>query len=335
MAQILIWSPGFSGSVAPWSSVKCSTRKQVESFLMPDSVILLSEVIAREHRVWLALCRLACPRTIMFTVDSSHPEALPPFVQNVSSADLPTFLRSCVHRIVTDIDPRSLINETEAFLSPNPICKAVFFDNDGTLTDSEDFTLRAIQGVLRAFYKEHGISRRIPSKPQILAMLGVKLGTLYPQLTPPEFSEALDEITTRCREEIHRRIPEGRLFPGTEEVLTRLHEAGYKLGLVSTSTPAYFGPITRQFGLERSFDAMLCLGERPGKRKSDLILELKQRWNIGEAWMVGDRSVDIEAGMESGCKTVGCLYGCGKKGEVSNASYTIKSIEELLPIILG
>lgn len=57
---------------------------------------------------------------------------------------------------------------------------------------------------------------------------------------------------------------------------------------------------------------------------------LLQHEGVGAAWMVGDRSSDVEAGLKNGLAVIGCQYaGFGTPGELAGSDVLISSFDEL------
>jgi phosphoglycolate phosphatase len=343
MAQLILWGEVPIGDLASGRIVRCLTRGKIEQYLVSDSILVMDPSAFWPNLQWLALLHLALPRVILTVYEQTSEHRYPEFVQVVNEENIEQFMNSCIHRHAITYDPREFIPIAERILKgdlfppapPRTKPQAVFFDNDGTLTDSAGYSVRAIQNAMRIVYKRHGIRRRVPAVRIILPRMGLKIGGLYESLLPEELRSLGAEIAMEARGEFDRLIPEGRLFPTVETTLNQLRNGGRKLGLVSTSTPAYFYRVVDEFGLARRFDGMICQGERPGAGKAELIRELMQRWNVTTAWMVGDRRIDIEAGKEAGCVTVGCRYGYGIDNELDGADHVIDSPGELLVLIAG
>jgi phosphoglycolate phosphatase len=340
MAQILDWNAGYRPGTPPWSVIVCPNRRKVEDYLTADSILLLNHELAWEHLRWLTLVTLTYPRAIIAVMDAPSSPALPPFLRQVSRTGLDSFLLECMHRHFTPVDPRERLYLAENALnghlpvSPQPLpYRVVFFDNDGTVTDSEDYSVKAIQRGVREVCRAHGIPARTPSRKKILNLLGLNIQGVFRHFLPPAAGEYADEATRTIRACFHELIPTGRLYPGVETTLAQLRNRGYRMFLISNSSPAYFYRVVEVFGLAKWFDGLLCSGERPGMCKGEMIAELQQRHGLRGGTMVGDREVDIRGGRQAGCRTVGCAYGYGGAGEIAGCEVTIREFSELLDLL--
>ncbi|MGO4693242.1 HAD family hydrolase, partial [Paenibacillus sp. 2TAB26] len=75
-------------------------------------------------------------------------------------------------------------------------------------------------------------------------------------------------------------------------------------------------------------------GEYETSTKVDLVARLLKDHNIQSAWMVGDRSSDVEAGKGNGLQTIGCAYATyGRASEIEGADVLINDFRELLPLL--
>ncbi len=138
----------------------------------------------------------------------------------------------------------------------------------------------------------------------------------------------------------------GGLLPHAREVLQKLRLEGHRLVLICNATTATgedVKEILRNAGIGEFFDAVVVSTD-VGCRKPDegifrIALE-KLGLQPGEVVMVGNRvSSDILGGNRVGMTTVlvrwSARYPEEVTGELERPNYTIGSLRELLPIILG
>ncbi|MNP49278.1 bifunctional 5'-methylthioadenosine/S-adenosylhomocysteine nucleosidase/phosphatase [compost metagenome] len=60
---------------------------------------------------------------------------------------------------------------------------------------------------------------------------------------------------------------------------------------------------------------------------------LLDKYHVTSAWMVGDRSSDVEAGKKNGQTVIGCAYaGFGNGTELQGADVLITNFDELLDL---
>ncbi|HSF19892.1 MAG TPA: HAD family hydrolase [Vicinamibacteria bacterium] len=175
--------------------------------------------------------------------------------------------------------------------------KTILFDWDGTLLDSFPAGYRASITVLRHLGLEVDRKRFLetysPNWYESYRLLGV----------PEEEWPNADALWRRTYRE-----QESSLFPFVRKLLTRLDEAGYSLGLVTSGTRDRVDEELKRFGLEALFAATVCFEDTDDKKPHPAPLALAIEALNAEARSciyVGDRPEDIEMGRRVGTYTVG------------------------------
>ena len=196
----------------------------------------------------------------------------------------------------------------------------LFFDLDGTLTDSAPGILRSVAYALSAF----GI--------QVDDLQGLR-----PFVGPPledsfkDFCHFTEEQAAEAVEIYHRRyhaigVHENSPYSGVYECLDTLRKRGYHL-VVATSKPEKLARVVlREFKLEDYFE---FVGGRDEEgilhTKADVIrhaisaLEIDDKSSIV---MIGDRKHDVLGAAEVGIDSIGVLFGYGDREELSSAGAT-------------
>ena len=211
----------------------------------------------------------------------------------------------------------------------------VIFDMDGTLLKSDTYAVLAIQNALRDLYKNHNISKVMPSPELILSKIGQPSVQFYLDLLDEEHKHLIDELhaVIQDHEEHALKSGKGMLFPGTEETLTYLKQQGYRIGLESNCSMRYFCNVKSVFNLERFLDISQCIGEKEGLNKISIISNFINKLKSKKAVVVGDRYYDVESGKANNCITIGCLYGYGKREELKDADFLIDDIRDLKKLL--
>ncbi len=202
--------------------------------------------------------------------------------------------------------------------------KTVIFDNDGVLFRTETVDITAINKALVL----HGFAEKSPEF--ILDCIGVTMREMCDRfgVTDPDTKESFLEDAARFEQcEIAQN---GLMYEGAPELIKRLKKKGYTVCLCSNGSYGYVNGIMGKFGLLKVFDEIWA--HKDGYSKSQAVACLAKKYSDGCFVMVGDRSIDIEAGRDSGAITVGTLYGFGGK-EPYAADYTASSIAELERVI--
>jgi phosphoglycolate phosphatase-like HAD superfamily hydrolase len=210
---------------------------------------------------------------------------------------------------------------------------AVIFDMDGTLVDSADLAVEAAWKGLRDYYRDQGMPVVLPSRKQVVSLLGLPSLEYFAGLLPEGRSAdavLLRNLVGRWEDALLEQ-GEGRMFPGTEEVFAMIRERGWKMALVSNCGRDYFDPCLEHLGLGKRFEVARCLDDGPTKTAN--VAEVLRVLEATHGVMVGDRRGDIEAGRANGLKTVAVLQGYGAAGELSVADARVANLAEL-PAVL-
>lgn len=213
----------------------------------------------------------------------------------------------------------------------------VFFDLDGTLTDSKEGILNCLR------YAFEKLGEPVPSEETLLQFIGPPLQESFIRwcsFTPEWAAEGLRLFRERY-------VPIGKFenapAPGMAELCRRLKERGYVLALASSKPEAMCVPICERFGFAPFLDTIV--GSAPGDdwEKEDVIREAMGRLGLTEAQrdeilMVGDRKFDVLGASACGIACVGVeFFGYAQPGELAQAGAVavVRTAEELETYILG
>jgi len=131
--------------------------------------------------------------------------------------------------------------------------RAVLFDFDGTLWDSET----AVFGVFRELYREHGQELMLPTWSAAIGTLGgFDPYTSLAELLGDgfEIGDVRDRTEARIREVV-REVP---LRPGVEAFLRQLDDAGVPRALVSSDRSEWLVTNLERLGWPDGWAAMVC-----------------------------------------------------------------------------
>ena len=205
----------------------------------------------------------------------------------------------------------------------------IFFDLDGTLTDSQDGILNSFRSIFKHFgikEPEYEVLRTYIGPPLVLTV-GQTLG----------FSgEKLQEAVKVFRSYYDNQgYMENRVYKGIPEALQRLKALGCKLS-VATSKPEHTAiKIMEHFDIAKYFDHICgSLPDESRSKKTDVIeyaIKLNGISDRSKLLMVGDRKFDVEGAHQSGLKCAGVLFGYGSREEfeVAGADYIVENPEDL------
>lgn len=208
--------------------------------------------------------------------------------------------------------------------------KAFLFDLDGTLTDSGEGIINCAIAALGHF------DLPIPSREEMRVFVGPPLHETFQRFGVKP--EQVDEAIRVYRE---RYIPIGKYentpYPGIQELLENLKEAGHRL-YVATSKPETTSiEILEHFDLAKYFDC-ICGASNDLSRnsKEDVIAYLlEQNGKSDNMIMIGDTRFDVLGAKKHGIPTVGVAWGYGEVKDMEDAGavkivYTMEELQDYL-----
>lgn len=215
-----------------------------------------------------------------------------------------------------------------------PLIKALCFDVDGTLSDTDDMYA---QKVLRFFPKflfrdpDHAARRFVMwAEAPGNALLGLTdtIGL------DDEIVAFIDWLSR------HRKMSSKKflLIPGVDAMLAQL-KGKYPMAVVSARDANGTMRFLQQFDLAKYFDVIVT-GQSAEHTKPypDPILFAAQKMNVKpeECLMIGDTTVDMRAGKSAGAQTVGVLCGFGEEPELlkMGAGLILKNTSELADVLM-
>ena len=209
--------------------------------------------------------------------------------------------------------------------------KAVFFDLDGTLTDSGEGIINCAILALEHF----GLP--IPTREELCVFVGPPLDQSFINHGVP--ADQADEAIRVYRS---RYTTVGKFenfpYPGVQELLERLKKEGCRL-FVATSKPEGMSvEILEKFQLAHYFEK-ICGATLDGSRshKADVIAYLLgQVDGVEDVIMVGDTAFDVIGAKAHGIPTIGVSWGYGKVEDMisAGAAAIAHSMDELFDLIV-
>lgn len=209
----------------------------------------------------------------------------------------------------------------------------LFFDLDGTLTESGEGITNCVKYALEKFgIKENNIEN-------LKKFIGPPLVDSFMNFYG--FSE------TKAREamKIYRErfgtigLFENAVYKGIPEVLQKLKDSGKKL-YVATSKPEIYVPrILEHFDLAKYFEFAGGSDIEETRSNKALVIDFVIKQNHLEneksnIVMIGDRKHDLIGAKQNGLDSIGVLWGYGNREELTEygATQIIESVEDLLSI---
>ena len=211
--------------------------------------------------------------------------------------------------------------------------KYVFFDLDGTLTDSGEGIINA------ALYALEKYNISVNDRSELRKFIGPPLQDSFS--TDYGFSEdEVEDVIKTFREYYSDKgLFENEVYEHIEEVLIELKRRGKKL-VVATSKPEVFTKkVLDHFNLSQYFDYISGATLTSEKiKKADIIKDAIKALNISDkesVVMVGDRKLDVLGAAVNDIDSIGVLWGYGDLEELkkAQATYIAEKVLDLLTII--
>ena len=191
----------------------------------------------------------------------------------------------------------------------------IFFDLDGTLTDSAPGIIHSVQYALN----KYGIKAE---ENDLRSFIGPPLIHSFQERFGFDHDKALEAVVYYREYFTAGGMFENSVYPGIEELLQKLKADGRTLA-VATSKPELFSKqILEHFALAQYFDFIGGAAMDESRTKKVEVLEYalhELQADPKEAVMIGDRKDDIEAACSLGTESIGVLYGYGSREELENA----------------
>lgn len=195
-----------------------------------------------------------------------------------------------------------------------PRIKALCFDVDGTLSDTDDQYAQKIVDLLprSLFPNPMQTARRlvmwVESPGNALLGFADRIGI------DDEMTVVIDWINRNRKHTLKKFL----LVPGVDEMLAQF-KGRYPMAVVSARDEKSTLRFLKQFDLCPYFDVIITgLSAPHTKPYPDPILLAAQKMGVhpAQCLMIGDTTVDIRAGKAAGAQTVGVLCGFGEEPEL-------------------
>ena len=207
--------------------------------------------------------------------------------------------------------------------------KALCFDVDGTLSDTDDYYAQKLVRFLPPFlFRDPAQTARrlvmwVESPGNALLGFADRIGI------DDEMVAFIDWLNR------HRKRPPKQylIVPGVEEMLQQI-QGRYPMSVVSARDENSTMRFLIQFDLCKYFDVIVTALSAPHtKPYPDPILLAAEKMGVRpeECLMIGDTTVDMRAGTAAGAQTVGVLCGFGEEPELKQlgADLILKSTADL------
>jgi phosphoglycolate phosphatase len=211
--------------------------------------------------------------------------------------------------------------------------KSVFFDLDGTVTDSGPGCFNGVRYMFDRIGFTENDEKRIrrfmgpPMKRHLVSEYG--------------FSERdAAEAYAFYREYYDSRgVFENKPYDGIKEAIASIKTSGRNVYIATTKPEALALLVLERFGLLELFSGVFAARhDRSILEKNEVLANaVGELGGVSDAVMVGDRCFDILGGKHVGFDTVGVLYGYGDETELTGAGcdYLVDTVRDVAVLLGG
>lgn len=207
----------------------------------------------------------------------------------------------------------------------------IFFDLDGTLTDSSP----GINCCINHALVELGYVAMTDGR--LRGMIGAPLTRIFSDLLGGEDAALLDRAVAAYRIRFNEvGIFESALYPGVAETLELLCRTGHTLQIVTAKPAVSARRVAAHFGIAGFFHAVH--GPELAARDCDKATLVGAALQVagGEprvAVMVGDRAADVAAARVHGVRAIAAGWGYGSRDELARAGpdFVAETVFDLIP----
>ncbi len=212
--------------------------------------------------------------------------------------------------------------------------KAVIFDFDGTLAVLNiDFD--AMREKVFEMIRDFGVKEDAIQERYLLEIIDEVYRILWEK--SPLSAERFYKEAHRILHEVEMKAAgEGRLLPGTEKALKYLREEGIKVGIITRNCEE---AVRKVFpNIDRFCDVFISRNSvKKVKPHPDHLSSAMKALHVSgeEVVMIGDHTIDIQAGKRVGMKTIGVLTGRTKKEEFekAGADHILREAQEICSLL--
>lgn len=184
--------------------------------------------------------------------------------------------------------------------------KAIIFDVDGTLFDTSDGIIQALNYVLKVYGRDEITTEDEanyigpPIKKSLMEYQGMK-------------ENEADEATALYRKSyVEKFIKNSVWYDGAVETLEELKNRGWILGIATMKTMPQLEALLRDFHCRDLFSVLKAAREDGSLTKTQMLKDIKKEYpNADKYIMVGDTIGDYKASKEAGYDFVAVDYGYG------------------------
>lgn len=203
--------------------------------------------------------------------------------------------------------------------------KAIIFDMDGVIIDSEPFHEKIERGLLEEFGE-------FISAEEYSSFIGTTDKHIWSTLKEKyDLEPSVEELITMKKKKLMKIIHEIPLMSGFKEVLEYFYERNYKIALASSNSRRAVDHMIKQFNLEKYFIVTMSGNDIiHSKPHPEIFLKTAKKLNVrpNECLVFEDAANGIKAAESAGMKCIALDNPNSKKQDLSKADLIINNFED-------
>lgn len=206
--------------------------------------------------------------------------------------------------------------------------QTLFFDLDGTITDSGPGILNSVQYALKR------LQLPIPETAQLYSFIGPPLKDSFMKMYKLDEAAAEQAVSYYREYYVEKGMYENLVYEGIPDLLESLNQSGYTL-YVATSKPEVFAKqILDHFDLTKQFKGIYGASLDSSRSSKGAVIHYameSEGVSATDSLMIGDREHDVLGAKENQLECIGVLYGYGdrKELETAGAIYLAETPEQI------
>lgn len=210
------------------------------------------------------------------------------------------------------------------------------FDCDGTLVDGQASICAAMESAFAA----HALP--LPDRAEVRRAVGLSLPQairrLLPEVAPDLQRDLVEGYKQAFRDARQSGALQQPLFEGIAEVLRRLHDAGWRLGVATGMSRRGLDHCLAMHGLSHLFATLQTADDHPSKPHPAMLEAalFEAAADAGATVMIGDTAYDMQMARDAGVRAIGVEWGYHGADELraAGAEFVAASPDELAGYVL-
>jgi phosphoglycolate phosphatase-like HAD superfamily hydrolase len=209
--------------------------------------------------------------------------------------------------------------------------KAILFDVDGTLVDSNDLHAEAWAKAFNHFGRAH-------SAKDIRSWIGMGGDKILKDLAAIDDQSELGQAISKFRADLFKEVyaPRVRAFAEAGSLIQSLKDRGYLTAIATSAAADELDTILGYAGLRGAISLKTSSDDAEDSKPDPDIIQAalkKARIQSSDALMIGDTPYDIEASLAAGVKVIAVRTGGWSDASLKDADLIVDDVSALNQLI--